>query len=95
MPKDMTADQIGPIHIPAGERRKAARYIAAHATNAADCTELLAMLALLPTSHPAMHRPDDHGRNGYKQGCRCVVCRKAKAKQDRERRAATKKGDAA
>ncbi|NUS57905.1 MAG: hypothetical protein HOV66_24085 [Streptomycetaceae bacterium] len=94
MSKDFTADQIGAIHIPAEERRKAARYIASKAAGKDDCTQLLAMLGLLPAHHPAAMSPSDHGRRGYRIGCRCRLCRKARAQQDREQRAARKEATA-
>ncbi|MFJ5967936.1 hypothetical protein [Streptomyces sp. NPDC093060] len=88
MGKDFTADQIGPIDIPRVVRRKAALYVASNAVGKADCTELLAMLGLLPASHPEAHRPDDHGLPGYRAGCRCKRCRKANANRSvRERTA--------
>lgn len=77
MGKDFTADQIGPIDIPHAVRERAARYIAANATDAADCTRLLAMVGLLPAGHPASLLPSDHGMRGYRLGCRCKTCRKA------------------
>lgn len=94
MGKDFTADQIGPIDIPKAQRDMAARYVAAHASSVADCTELLAMLALLPAGHPATIRPEDHGLPGYRLGCRCKQCRKANANRSVRERAA-RKGTAA
>lgn len=90
MSKDFTANQIGPIDIPSTERRKAQLYVAAKGTDKTDRTQLLAMLGLLPSSHPGAHRPADHGLRGYRLGCRCKECRKANAARCARQRTARK-----
>jgi hypothetical protein len=64
------------------EKQGAARYVASIATSAEDATHLLAVLGLLPRHHPAVMRPDEHGMPGYRLGCRCKTCRKAKRMRD-------------
>lgn len=68
------------------EKKQASLYVASVAADADDATQLLAMLGLLPRHHPAIMRPDEHGMRGYRIGCRCRECRKAKSKQDNRRR---------
>ncbi|MEV4227303.1 hypothetical protein AB0J81_09365 [Streptomyces bobili] len=68
------------------EKRSASLYVASVAADTEDATQLLAMLGLLPRHHPAIMRADEHGMRGYRLGCRCRECRKAKAKQDNRRR---------
>ncbi|MCX5522255.1 hypothetical protein OG342_05150 [Streptomyces bobili] len=69
------------------EKKQASLYVASVAADTEDATLLLAMLGLLPRHHPAIMRADEHGMRGYRLGCRCRQCRKAKAKQDNRRRA--------
>ena len=69
------------------EKKQASLYVASVAADTEDATRLLAMLGLLPRHHPAIMRADEHGMRGYRFGCRCRDCRKAKAKQDNRRRA--------
>lgn len=76
----------------ADTRRAAALHVASKAVDKADATQLLAALGLLPKGHPATLRPQDHGMRGWRLGCRCVICRKAKSDLDRRMRA--KNGDA-
>lgn len=64
------------------ERQAASRYVASVSTDAEDATRLLAMLGLLPRHHPAVMRPDEHGMRGYRLGCKCPTCRKAKRARD-------------
>lgn len=71
------------------EKQAASLYVASVAVDTADATQLLAMLGLLPRHHPAIMRADEHGMRGYRIGCRCRLCRKAKAKEDNRRRAGT------
>ncbi|MGW6454995.1 hypothetical protein ACWF94_03570 [Streptomyces sp. NPDC055078] len=59
---------------------RARRTVAAHATSAADCRDLLATLGILP--QPPKRRsgrpPVDHGHGHhatYAKGCRCDACR--------------------
>lgn len=77
------------------EKKQASLYVASIAADNEDATRLLAMLGLLPRHHPAIMRADEHGMRGYRIGCRCRDCRKAKAKQDNRRRtgAPTTTGD--
>ncbi|WP_030344870.1 hypothetical protein [Streptomyces sp. NRRL S-1022] len=91
MSKDFTASQLGPVDIPSAEQRKAQLYVAAEATDKADCTRLLAMLGLLPSSHPDAHPPAEHGLLGYRRGCRCKRCRAANAGR-RARQRTSRKG---
>lgn len=67
------------------EKQAASLYVASIAADKEDATWLLAMLGLLPRHHPAIMRADEHGMRGYRIGCRCRDCRKAKAKQDNRR----------
>lgn len=64
-------------------RRRAALHVASKAVDKADATQLLAALGLLPKGHPATLRPQDHGMRGWRLGCRCTVCRKAKSDDNR------------
>lgn len=64
------------------EKQTAALYVASVATDKADATRLLAMLGLLPRHHPAVMNADEHGMRGYRLGCRCSLCRKAKRSRD-------------
>lgn len=64
-------------------RRTAALYVASVARDKADAAELLAALGLLPRAHPAVLRADEHGMRGWRFGCRCTVCRKAKSDENR------------
>jgi hypothetical protein len=64
------------------EQRVASLYVASVAADAADATHLLAALGLLPRHHPAVMRADEHGMRGYRIGCRCKTCRKAKRARD-------------
>ncbi|MDX2763362.1 hypothetical protein PV729_45510 [Streptomyces europaeiscabiei] len=73
-------------------RRAAALHVASKAVDKADATQLLAALGLLPKGHPATLRPQDHGMRGWRFGCRCPKCRKAKS--DDNRRVRAKDGDA-
>lgn len=68
------------------EKQAATRYVASIAVDTEDATQLLAILGLLPRHHPAIMRADEHGMRGYRFGCRCRLCRKAKSKQDNRRR---------
>lgn len=45
--------------------------------------QLLAALGLLPRAHPAVLRADEHGMRGWRFGCRCPKCRKAKSDDNR------------
>lgn len=64
------------------EIRKAALAVAAHAQDADDCRQLLAMLGL-SASGPKRRKgrpPVDHGHGDhrtYQKGCRCDACRDA------------------
>lgn len=69
----------------ADTRRTAALYVASKAANAEDATQLLAALGLLPRAHPAVLRADEHGMRGWRLGCRCPKCRKAKSDDNRRR----------
>src|SRR3546814_284932 len=76
--------------------RKAILTIAAHAQDADDCRQLLAMLGITPAKPkrgPGRPRGEyDHGHpSKYAQGCRCTDCRAANATRctkQRRRRAA-------
>lgn len=68
------------------EKQAASLYVASVAVDTADATRLLAMLGLLPRHHPAIMRANEHGMRGYRIGCRCRLCRKAKSKHDNRRR---------
>lgn len=67
----------------ADTRRAASLFVASVARDKADATQLLAALGLLPRAHPAVLRADEHGMRGWRFGCRCVVCRKAKSDDNR------------
>lgn len=67
----------------ADTRHAAALYVASIARDKEDATELLAALGLLPRAHPAVLRPSDHGMRGWRFGCRCSKCRKAKSDDNR------------
>jgi hypothetical protein len=71
------------------EKQTAALYVTSVADDAEDAAQLLAMLGLLPRHHPAVMRADEHGMRGYRFGCRCRQCRKAKSKQDTAQRKRT------
>ncbi|UOB09131.1 hypothetical protein MQE23_08705 [Streptomyces sp. HP-A2021] len=73
------------------EKRKASLYVAAVARDAADCTTLLAALGLLPRHHPAVMDLSDHGMKGYRLGCRCHACRRAKRSRDSAQRRAARR----
>lgn len=64
-------------------RRAASLYVASIARDKADATQLLAALGLLPRAHPAVLRADEHGMRGWRFGCRCPKCRKAKSDDNR------------
>ncbi|MDX2513894.1 hypothetical protein PV355_01765 [Streptomyces stelliscabiei] len=64
-------------------RRRAALHVASKAVDKADATQLLAALGLLPRAHPAVLRADEHGMRGWRFGCRCTKCRKAKSDDNR------------
>lgn len=70
------------------EKKQASLYVASVAADAEDATQLLAMLGLLPRHHPAIMRPDEHGMRGYRLGCKCPICRKAKRARDASRKRA-------
>lgn len=70
------------------DTRKAMLTVAAHAKNADDCRQLLAMLGITPTKPkrgPGRPRGEyDHGHpTRYAQGCRCTKCRAANAERCR------------
>lgn len=64
------------------EQQRAARYVAAVATSADDCRQLLDVLGLLPKLLTVKH-----GMPGYRAGCRCKRCRKANANRTQKQRA--------
>lgn len=74
------------------ETRKAALAVAAHARDADDCRQLLAMLGLA-ASEPKRRKgrpPVDHGHGDYRtygKGCRCDDCREAQRVHGIEQRA--------
>ena len=73
------------------ECAKAARYVTGMvAKDRADAAQLLAILGLLPATHPAVMRPEDHGIRGYRLGCRCKRCRKSNSMRLSRQRAAKK-----
>ncbi|CAM5621157.1 putative protein OS=Streptomyces aurantiogriseus OX=66870 GN=GCM10010251_92240 PE=4 SV=1 [Streptomyces aurantiogriseus] len=89
-PRPQPADLVPKDEATRDEKRAAALYIASIATDVEDATHhLLAVLDLLPRTHPAVMRPTDHGALGYRLGCRCRLCRKAKAQADAKRRRKT------
>lgn len=67
------------------EKTAATRYVASVATSAADCRHLLDVLGLLPKQ-----RITEHGMTGYRQGCRCVACKRANTARNQRQRAAHK-----
>jgi hypothetical protein len=71
------------------EKQTASLYVTSVAEDAADATLLLAMLGLLPRHHPAVMGSDEHGMRGYRFGCRCHTCRKAKRTRDAVQRKRT------
>ncbi|MFF3511579.1 hypothetical protein [Streptomyces sp. NPDC002573] len=76
------------------EQRKASLFVASVARDVADATHLLNILGLLPKYHPAVMDPEDHGMKGYRLGCRCQVCRRAKRNDASRKRAAARQGGA-
>lgn len=94
MAEDLTRGTWGPLSLATpAECRKAALYVTATARDKADATQLLAVLGLLPATHQAMIRPQDHGLIGYRLGCRCKACRKANTTRLQRQRAAAKGGE--
>ncbi|MFJ8785008.1 hypothetical protein [Streptomyces sp. NPDC102476] len=67
------------------EKTAATRYVASIATSPADCRHLLDVLGLLPR-----RRITEHGMTGYRQGCRCALCKRANTARNRRQRAAHK-----
>jgi len=68
--------------------RKAMLTVAAHAKNADDCRQLLAMLGIdSAAAKPKRGRPRGEYGHGhpskYAQGCRCTECRAANAERQR------------
>jgi hypothetical protein len=67
----------------AEEKTAATRFVASKAVDADDCRLLLDVLGLLPKA------VTEHGMAGYRQGCRCRLCKRANAARTRRQRAVT------
>lgn len=66
------------------EKTAATLFVASRAVNADDCRLLLDALGLAPKT------VTEHGMPGYRQGCRCRLCKRANAARTRRQRAVTK-----
>jgi hypothetical protein len=71
-------------HATPDEQKRAARFVASQARDAADCRQLLDLLGLLPKRLIV-----EHGMRGYRAGCRCPGCRKANQERLHRQRSKT------